>query len=236
MKRLLLGAMAVLTIGLFWGQVWAQTCPTDMVKVGSVCVDKYEASVWENPDGTGTQYGAGTDNYPCADTGNDCKDKMYAVSRARVTPSGFLTWFQAQQACGNVGKRLLSNAEWQMAAAGTPDPGDSPGAEDCKVDDSLPVSTGSRDNCVSAWGTYDMVGNVWEWVADWVPRCTGLVPAVFEETEDTNCLGGASTTGGPGALLRGGSVFNGAIAGVFAVFGVNEPSDTNFNIGFRCAR
>src|SRR5271169_2831639 len=28
-----------------------------MVKVGPVCVDKYEASVWQNADGTGKNYG-----------------------------------------------------------------------------------------------------------------------------------------------------------------------------------
>ena len=211
------------------------TCPADMVKVGSVCVDTYEASVWENPDGTGTQYGATADNYPCADTGNDCKDQMYAVSRAGVTPSGFLTWFQAQQACGNVGKRLLSNAEWQMAAAGTPDPGDSPGEEDCKVAGAVePVSTGSRENCVSAWGTYDMVGNMVEWSADWVPQSLACVPAIFAGTEDQNCLAGASTDAGPGALIRGGGFAGGALAGVFTVSGFNGLTATVY--GFRCAR
>ena len=90
-----------------------------MVKVGPVCVDKYEASVWANADGTGAQYGTTADDYPCADTRNDCKDMIYAVSRKDALPSSRLTWFQAQQACRNAGKRLLHNAEWQ-AAAGTP--------------------------------------------------------------------------------------------------------------------
>ena len=234
MKRLRIGAMAVLMMGLFWEPVWAQGCPTDMVEVGAVCVDTYEASVWENPDGAGTQYGATEDNYPCADTGNDCKDQMYAVSRSGETPSAFITWLQAQQACGNVGKQLLSNAEWQMAAAGTQDPGDTPGEEDCNTNSAGPEGTGSRENCVSAWGTYDMVGNVWEWVADWGPLSTACVPPLFEGND--NCLAGANETVGPGALHRGGDFGSIAGAGVFAVFGFNEPSRAFLNVGFRCVR
>ena len=240
MKRLLLGTMAVLTMGLFWEPVWAQGCPADMVKVGSVCVDKYEASVWENPDGTGTQYGATADDYPCADTGNDCKDKMYAVSRAGETPSASITWFQAQQACGNVGKRLLSNAEWQAAAAGTPDPGGNPGEEECNTNSGEPVSTGSRANCVSVWEVFDMVGNVAEWVEDWVPRSAlCLESKLFDGTDDDNCLAGAATDTGPGVLHRGGhfGLFGkGGRPGVFTVHGGNEPSDAFDVLGFRCAR
>ena len=33
-------------------------CPGDMVRAGPVCLDKYEASVWDSGAGTGTQYGA----------------------------------------------------------------------------------------------------------------------------------------------------------------------------------
>ena len=118
-------------------------CSRDTVKVGVTCVDRYEASVWSIPPdsttlikqvqkgratlahltgGGATQLGIGsTINYPCGNTGNGCKDLIYAVSLAGVPPSANITWFQAQQACGNSGKRLLTNAEWQMAAAGTPD-------------------------------------------------------------------------------------------------------------------
>ncbi len=70
-----------------------------MVKVGPLCVDKYEASVWSSANGTGTQYGAGIDDYPAGfpDTGN-WTTQLYAISRVGVTPSRYITWFQAQQA------------------------------------------------------------------------------------------------------------------------------------------
>ena len=49
---------------------------------------------------------------------------VYAVSIPGVQPTACTTWFRANQACLLSGKRLLTNREWQAAAAGTPDPGD----------------------------------------------------------------------------------------------------------------
>src|SRR6185503_1271999 len=99
--------------------------PNDvMVRVGPLCVDKYEASVWSNPRGTGTQYPQSDPRFPATFPVNgNWTEPLYAVSKPGVYPARFLTWFQAQQACALSGKRLLTNAEWQMAAAGTPDPG-----------------------------------------------------------------------------------------------------------------
>ena len=123
-------------------------------------MDKYEASVWRVPNptttnkglvakiqqgeataalltaGGATLLGTTTDDYaPCADSGQNCTNDIYAVSLPGVTPSAFITWFQAQQACKNAGKRLPSNAEWQAAVAGTPDPGPDNGTTDCNTDE-----------------------------------------------------------------------------------------------------
>jgi len=235
-------------------------CPPDSVKVGPACIDKYEASVWEVPPGSlaliekikaGTvtlaelqagavQRGATSDDYGagCPDTGNGCVN-FYAVSIAGVTPSRLLTWFQAAAAARNAGKRFPTNAEWQAAALGTPD-----GAP-CNVGNQNDVAnTGSAAGCVSDVGAFDMVGNLWEWVADWVPRSTGPEDCGSwgfigsEIIDDSQCLAGAATTGAPGALLRGGSALAGpgTFAGVFAVRGFVAPSDLNLHYGFRGAR
>jgi len=45
-----------------------------------------------------------------------------------------------------------------------------------------------------------------------------------------------STPSGPAALLRGGSFFSGADAGVFDVIGLGQPSGASDSVGFRCAR
>jgi hypothetical protein len=233
-------------------------CPKDSVRVGTTCVDTYEASVWEVPPihattglinkirkGTVTladltspeavaagvvQRGATSDNYDvglgCPVTGNGCVN-LYAVSIPGVTPSGFITYFQAVAAARNARKRLPTNAEWQAAALGTPD-----GAP-CNVSSGSVAVTGTA-GCVSDVGAFDMVGNLYEWVADWVPMSTACVTPLFG-TGDDNCLAGASTTSAPGALLRGGLFFGGTHAGVFSV-NVDGPTGGFLYFGFCAAR
>ena len=119
-------------------------CPDDAVVSGTVCMDKYEASVWRVPVATtsnkglvtrirqgkataadlqkagATQLGIAHPDYaPCDEGGQFCADDIFAVSIPGVLPSANITWFQAQAACKTARKRLPSNAEWQAAAAGT---------------------------------------------------------------------------------------------------------------------
>jgi hypothetical protein len=196
-----------------------------MVRVGSVCIDKYEASIWTKR--IGGQRITGT--IPCDADGQDCKGKIFARSVKGVPPRADVTWFQAQQALANSGKRLPTNAEWQQAVAGTPD-----GAL-CRVSGGSAQNTGSAAGCVSDWGANDMVGNLLEWVADWAPRaaCNG---SWGDLSDDFQGVCGAATFGAPGALLRGGSFNNVTGAGPFAVFGSSEPSGSSVAVGFRGAR
>ncbi|MBM3666297.1 MAG: hypothetical protein FJW90_02245 [Actinobacteria bacterium] len=202
---------------------------------GAVCIDRYEVSVWSSPAG-GTQYGASSDDYPCDDDGQDCGD-IYARSVAGVTPSRFITWFQAQQALANVGKRLPTNAEWQQAVAGTPD------SAACNVSTGAVANTGANAACISAHGAYDMVGNLAEWVGDWDEQALGCTTWPADFGSDLTCLGradGEASTRFPAALLRGGNgVFGfggGTAAGPFAVNGDSQPSASVSIIGFRGTR
>lgn len=222
-----------------------------MVRVGGICVDKYEASVWDAAGGSAggaTQLSNATD-YNCSLTGNDCTN-LFARSEAGVPPSTQITWFQAQRACANAGKRLLTNAEWQMAVSGTPDPGSAGGdAPACNTAGGALANAGERTDCTSAFGANDMIGNAWEWVADWMQGISGDTAGPTDDSgSQISAFGNdaawfidpgsadASGTQFPGALIRGGAFDNGTAAGAFALAGQFQPSASRTVIGFRCAR
>ena len=278
MRRLsevmLIGCMGLVLALVMPIEAAAQTCPNDSVRVGTICLDEFEASVWKILPTTLVQRNviikikAGTvtlsdlkqagakqlglvdddlaDN-GCPRTGNGCVN-VYAVSIAGVLPARFITWFQAVAAARNSFKRLPTNAEWQAGALGTPDPGTAGGEEDCNVGgetfSGVIDVTGARPNCFSDSGAWDMVGNVAEWVADWVPQSKdessdedcGPWTTTAGFNEDLHCLKPANATG-PGALLRGGDFAGGSTgAGVFHVTGRASPHNRGTSFGFRAAR
>jgi hypothetical protein len=236
-------------------------CAADSVAAGTTCLDRYEASVWRVPDpntanaslvakirlgsanrgdltaGRATPLGIGGDDYaPCTDDGQSGCGGLYAVSIPSVLPSASITWFQAQEACANSGKQLPTNAEWQIGANGTPDPGPDDGTADCNTTRGAAALTGERSRCTSARGASDTVGNLAEWVADWVPLSTDC-PGWASFSDDAMCLAGANLTkSAPGALLRGGGFSDGAASGPFSVSGAVDPTRSEAFIGFRCAR
>jgi formylglycine-generating enzyme required for sulfatase activity len=263
------------------GEAHLPRCPPDSVAVGPVCVDKYEGSVWSIPadnkellgrvrrgrvsleqlaDGgalqlgavpmstcNGFEYGAG---FPS--TGN-WTAPLYAVSVAGVPPSTCITWFQAEQACRLSGKRLIANGDWQAAASGTPDPGmNDDGENTCATNSSFAALTGARSACRSVWGAYDMGGNVWEWVSEWINPLASCTNWVSAYGGDLSCMGlGAASPAPtllaprelvefnpslPGSLIRGGNFATGDRNGIFAVFSGVNPSNISRSTGFRCAR
>jgi Sulfatase-modifying factor enzyme 1 len=274
---LALGPTVALTLAVGTGSDAATLkCPPDSVKVGTLCVDKYEDSVWAidptnkklvkkvlagkatatdlqsggaselAPAGSCTgsvSYGAtfpATGNWIPIPDSSPPSPGIYAASIANVLPSACITWFQANQACALVGKRLLRNDEWQRAAAGTPD---LPGR--CNVNQLEPLPTGSlfsfpRSQCVSSWGVADMVGNVEEWVADWADLSKGgctdsTVSFGFPGTGDRMCFGGDGSIQTPGAMLRGGDWAH-SNTGIFDMSTGFPPSESLTTVGFRCAR
>lgn len=101
---------------------------------------------------------------------NTCVDRYEYPGKGK--PKTRVTWFQAKKSCESAGKRLCARSEWSRACGGKyPWRGKSWDANKCNTVDeddferSL-ASVGSSKSCRSYSGTYDMVGNVFEWVAE----------------------------------------------------------------------
>jgi hypothetical protein len=232
----------------------------EVVKVGTDAsafwIDRYEASIWSSSDGTGTQYGVADGDFPTTFPGNGqgaVSALLYAVSRSGVKPTAFATWFQANVACRASGKRLPTVDQWLMASSLTPDPGPSGGdGGACVTQAPGPrVTGGGTGACTSIYGADDMVGNLWEWCADWhahIGYTAGTTYGAWPDTgttsygndRTTNLDSGAWVAGIgwwprlPAAALRGGDFQAGALAGVFALALDTAPSSWGPNLGFRC--
>jgi hypothetical protein len=121
-----------------------------------------------------------------------CIDRFEYPNRKGAYPVIMVSWFEARDACGAQGKRLCSEDEWTFACEGeeaTPYPtGYSRDTSQCVMDEGwsmprnealLPRDTDNAKNeldrifrgqpsgglrsCKSAFGVYDMAGNVDEW-------------------------------------------------------------------------
>jgi hypothetical protein len=127
---------------------------------------------------------------------------------------------------------------------------------DCIVNAAAPYATGTATSCVSAYGTYDNVGNLWEWASDWFAGTRSAVTPANESpgTGTTwgpglidyvyNVRGAAYADGNgsgykdglPAAPIRGGYWNSGANAGVFTLGLYHSPWSVSNGIGGRCAR
>ena len=140
-------------------------------------------------------------------------------------PAENITWDNARSYCQAVGMRLPTEAEWEYAARAG-----SKGSRYSDLDGIAWYSAngGSTTHDVAgkqanAWGLYDMLGNVWEWVADWY---------------DQYPTGSATDPPGPGSgrfrSLRGGSWVNNARFARVSYRSWSVPASHYNNFGVRC--
>ena len=115
------------------------SCPENMVAIGSFCIDTYE----------------------------------YPNQKGRL-PLATLNQQEAQERCASEGKSLCSTKQWLLACQGKKKRrwsyGNEYQTERCHHNSSLeqggPIPSGSKQECQTPEGVFDLTGNLWEWTTD----------------------------------------------------------------------
>ncbi len=214
--------------------------PAHVVELDAFYIDKYEI--------TNTEYAlfAGSTNHgkPWHWVGGQIPQGQ------EKWPVYNVSWYDAEAFCSWAGKRLPTEAEWEKAARGGldrklypwgdefgPKPGGRFGDGAVRNGPKMahygfpngPAAVGSYP--ANAYGLYDMIGNVWEWTADWYGR------NYYTETPSANPKGPDT---GTYKVIRGagwGDEEHTPTRSTMSVFYRNytNPDSGTSTIGFRCA-
>ena len=199
--------------------------PTHLVTVSAFYLDNHEV--------TNAQYSAFLDS-----SGHRLpvyrQDSLYNDPNIPVVG---VSWYDAEAYCQWAGKRLPTEAEWEIAARG--------GIADEKYPfdgrlnsdkanyhhDTLNDPEGLKiagQYPPNGYGLYDMAGNVWEWAADWYSQ------TAYRDT--TNLQNPAGPAKGQAKVIRGGSWnYISDFQTVYYRNRANPEMMVNY-IGFRCAK
>jgi formylglycine-generating enzyme required for sulfatase activity len=212
---------------------------------GGFCLDRYESS-------PGATCPKETISGSLDDQLNVDSPLCVPASKKGAQPWTYVAMHQAELLCARSGKRLPSNREWYRGAIGTPDNGEQCAIGMIGVD--KPDQTGAHDRCVSSQGAYDMVGNVWEWVAETVEdgRLGRELPpeGYISEINDQGVPTQTSTTSekqfgedyfflnkdGLRGIFRGGFWSMQEKAGLYSINVTMPPTFQGGAVGFRCAK
>jgi iron(II)-dependent oxidoreductase len=191
--------------------------PEHLVYLSSYMIDKYEVT-----------------NKLYEEIIPDHKTRRSILSNCDDCPVTNVSWYGAADYCYLIGKTLPSEAQWEKAA-GTNDGCSFPWGYDS---DSLEnharggLKLRDKSNPVGSFppnknGVYDLAGNVWEWVSDW------MAPGYQLKELRLNPKGPNT---GVMKVRRGGSYSDDIIAMATGYRDWSYPSSRYFSdIGFRCA-
>ena len=178
--------------------------------------------------------------------GIDVAGEGYRVTPGEEeTPVRYVSWHGAQRFCQDDGRRLPTEAEWELTARGHErrafpwgdEPPSCAGVVFARYRDMAcanlphgPARVGYAAADVTPEGVHDLAGNLREWVHD--PFVESYTPC------DPICRDPGLQPSAPAAryAIRGGGWLQPAVLGRAARRGGDEPGWTDVTVGFRCAR
>ncbi len=151
-----------------------------------------------------------------------------------------VSWDEAKAFCEHYGFELPTEAEWEYACRG-PEP-NAPknrpwpfeGGQEALQryawynDNSQGIAHPAGTKDPLGYGLHDMLGNVWEWNADWY--------GAYGPATESPLINPSGSEEGSGRVLRGGSFFNWARNSRCANRFRNGPENRFRDYGFRCVR
>ena len=168
------------------------------------------------------------------------RDSYYGDVAYNDYPVVYVSWQDALDYCAWSGRRMPTEAEWEKAArGGLVEKMYSWGDESpiCEVGAENGANFRYSENCydtkkvgsfgANGYGLYDMIGNVWEWTADWYGSS-------YYNVSPTNDPSGPET--GDTRVFRGGAWnFDVSFMRV-AKRNQGNPNNSWYYVGFRCAQ
>lgn len=242
-ERLCVGfpGMAFVAAGPFWmgcNEAVEDDCsftekPYHQVTLKSFFIDRTEVTV--------AAYDACVQASACDTPTIESEWCHYGKEGVAALPMNCVRWAEAADYCDWAGKRLPTEAEWEKAARGD-DGRKHPWGNEAATCDHAVMNYQDQSGCGtdapwevcsrsptgdSPYGLCDMVGNVWEWVADWYD-------------EDYYAASPATDPQGPDSgtyrVARGGS-YLGPVSYMRASRRLNEwPAARSDGLGFRCVK